>query len=182
MDAQLRTVESSKSADATYAVHPSQAQNSSGNGAGLNLPAIEQDLQMLVGEVLYLNKSEVETKKKFIDMGVDSVIGMELVTKLNQQYNLTMSATLLYDHSNIVELAKYIHDALAHRSDVEKVFMPSARAADDSLLLIPEDGNGTDALTTQLREVLKQVTSDALTVEAAEQLITRSLQNGSHTA
>jgi acyl transferase domain-containing protein len=150
------------------------------NGTGLNVQAIEQDLQAVVGEILYLNKGEVETTKKFIELGVDSVIGMELLTKLNQHYGLNMSATRLYDSPNVVELARYIHDALASRSDAESIFLPSA--ADDSRPVIPPDPNGTDSLTRQLREVLKQVTADALTVEAADQLITKSLQNGSHTA
>jgi acyl transferase domain-containing protein len=182
VDAQLRTVEPSRSAEAIYATHSPDGRSSRRNGTRLNLQAIEQDLQVLVGEILYLNKSEVDTTKKFIEMGVDSVIGMELVTRLNQNYNLNMSATRLYDYPNIVELAKYIHDALAHRSDVENIIPPSAHVTDDRSLLITQDSNATDSLTRQLREVLKQVTSDALTVEAAEQLITQSLQNGSHTA
>lgn len=177
---QRQTVESSRAVDAIYAAH-SYDQNSRRNGAGLDRQVIEQDLQMLVGEVLYLNKSEVETRKKFIEMGVDSVIGMEFVTKLNQQYNLNLSATRLYDYPNIVELAKYIHEALACRSDGENNLLQSARAADDSPL-IAQDANVTDSLTKQLRELLGQVSSDALTVEAAEQLITQSLQNGAHTA
>lgn len=177
-ETQRQTVESSRAVDAAH----SYDQNSRRNGTGLDRQVIEQDLQMLVAEVLYLNKSEVETRKKFIEMGVDSVIGMEFVTKLNQQYNLNLSATRLYDYPNIVELAKYIYEALACRSDGENDLVPSARAADDSPLLIAQDANVTDSLTKQLRELLEQVSSDALTLEAAEQLITQSLQNGSHTA
>ena len=146
-----------------------QDQNSKRNGTALNLEAIEQDLRMRVGEILYLNKSEVDTRKKFIDMGMDSVIGMELVSKLNQHYNLNMSATRLYDCPNIVELAKYIYDVLPRRSDVENI-------------PVAQEANGTDSLTKQLRDVLKQVTSDALTVEAAEQLIAQSFQTSSQTA
>lgn len=159
------------------------AHKSTGHTPELNLHTIEQDLQMLVGEVLYLDKGEVETRKKFIDMGMDSVIGMELVNKLNQRYSLKISATRLYDYPNIVELAKYVHDTLIHRGDGGKSPLRDAHAPDDkSVPATREPIRTTDSLTDQLRDVLKRVTADALTVDDAEQLIATTLGSLSQTA
>jgi polyketide synthase PksN len=142
------------------------------NGTGLNLQEIERDLKIHVSEALYLDESEIEIRKKFVDMGLDSIIGVELVNKLNQYYKLNISATRLYDYPNIVELAKFIHETLVDRSGGENISFPEAGPLGVKSLPSLNQANGSsDSVEEQVRGVLKQLSANALTLDDAEQLI-----------
>jgi polyketide synthase PksN len=148
------------------------------NEADLNLAAIERDVKKLVGEVLYLEGSEIDIRKKFVDMGLNSIIGVELVRELNERYGLNVRATRFYDHPNIVELAKFIHEAITGGSDGVKVFLPRAGTPNGELHLGLHSNNGAaDSIEEKVRDVLKQLTANDLTLDDAEQLFTNSFQS-----
>lgn len=74
---------------------------------------LQIELQQSLALALYLPLDEVDVDKSFIDLGLDSIVGVEWVHTLNKQYHLDISATKLYDFSNVVDLTSYIGQALA---------------------------------------------------------------------
>ncbi|MWV45370.1 SDR family NAD(P)-dependent oxidoreductase [Paenibacillus sp. HJL G12] len=82
-------------------------------GSGLKAAAVPSqvlidELAASLAEVLYMNPEEVEVDQNFIEMGLDSVVGVEWVKLLNKRYGTSIAATKIYDYTNVRELAGYV--------------------------------------------------------------------------
>jgi len=74
----------------------------------VNPSEIKQVLKEQLAEALYTEESEIAEDQKFVDLGLDSIVGVEWTTTINQTYNLNLKATKLYDYPTLLELAEYI--------------------------------------------------------------------------
>jgi aryl carrier-like protein len=50
--------------------------------------------------------------KKFIDMGLDSVLGVEWIGEINKQYGTSIGATKFYEYLTIREFAGFLEKEL----------------------------------------------------------------------
>ncbi|MGZ8250261.1 MAG: beta-ketoacyl synthase N-terminal-like domain-containing protein, partial [Methylomagnum sp.] len=80
-------------------------------------PAIDRaDIKAKIKErlagVIYLDPERIDDHKAFSDLGLDSVFMVEVVKKLNQALDLTLTTTQLYDHPSVGALTDYVHAAL----------------------------------------------------------------------
>jgi acyl carrier protein len=66
----------------------------------------------LVAEVLRLQRNEVAPRERLFDLGVDSLIAIELKNRLQNALNQTLSSTLLFDYPTIEALAHYLLEML----------------------------------------------------------------------
>ena len=78
-------------------------------GYEMELPVNNQEkclseLRNLLSETLLLEPAKVDISKKFLELGLDSILGMEYIHKINQKYNLNLRGTVLYEHSSLSEL------------------------------------------------------------------------------
>ncbi len=73
---------------------------------------VQIKLTKLVGDALYLSTDQISPNKSFSELGLDSVIGVELTRKINNEFGFDITATKLYDYSTIEALAIYITDAV----------------------------------------------------------------------
>ena len=65
-------------------------------------------LQKLLGETLLLKPALVDTNKKFLEQGLDSILGMEYIQKINGKYGLNLRGTVLYEHPTLIDLNIHI--------------------------------------------------------------------------
>uniref|UniRef100_UPI001C2F5675 SDR family NAD(P)-dependent oxidoreductase n=1 Tax=Paenibacillus sp. GbtcB18 TaxID=2824763 RepID=UPI001C2F5675 len=72
-----------------------------------------EDLSKTLAEVLYMNPDDVNIHGRFIDMGLDSVVGLEWMRAINAKYSLSLPATIIYDYPTIYELSKIIRTNIA---------------------------------------------------------------------
>jgi probable biosynthetic protein (TIGR04098 family) len=97
------TILSSKEIDKNYAVQDNhKAQHTT----------IQKELLTLVSELLYLEESEVDDTQTFVSLGLDSILGVELVKKINNKWQLSIPTSQIYSYPNIVELSDYIISSL----------------------------------------------------------------------
>ncbi|WP_455872390.1 beta-ketoacyl synthase N-terminal-like domain-containing protein [Serratia proteamaculans] len=61
-----------------------------------------------LAKALYMDVAEINFNKAFIDMGLDSIVAIEWVKAINEEFGVTISATKLYDYPTIVELAEFV--------------------------------------------------------------------------
>lgn len=115
------------------------------------------ELVVSLAEILYLQPSEIDPDRKFIDLGMDSVIGVEWLRILNKRYEVAIAATRLYDCSSIRELAAYLEKERTNRQPI-----------------IPD--NEPESLALTLEQVLEQVQNGTLDAGQADQLYRRFLQ------
>jgi len=78
----------------------------------LSKDMLQQQLQISLAEAIYMDTAEVDIEKSFVDLGLDSIIGVEWVNAINKQYGLAISATRVYDYSNVKELASFLEKEL----------------------------------------------------------------------
>jgi len=71
---------------------------------------IQKELVTSLAKALYLNPSDIDIDRQFVDMGLDSIVGVEWVQVINKTYELNLTATKVYDYPNICELAGFIEE------------------------------------------------------------------------
>jgi acyl carrier protein len=108
-------------------------------------PAIAEVLAGMLAEVLYMEPQDISFDETFIDLGLDSVIGVEWIKLVNRHFGVKLSATKIYDHPNVSAFARFLVGAVGATPEV--------------------------APPASLDDVLERVQSGSLTVEEAESLI-----------
>ncbi len=98
------------------------------SGPSAPLPALSPaQLQEMLAEtlaaVLYVEPSRLAPTRAFVDLGVDSILGVEFVRELSRLLRLDLAASTLYDHSTLEALARHLHGLLPDRevADVSRV-------------------------------------------------------------
>lgn len=66
------------------------------------------ELVTILAQVLECEFSDIVLDKSFAELGLDSILAMEFVQKINQNLSLTLKVSELYEHVNIKRLATYI--------------------------------------------------------------------------
>jgi polyketide synthase PksN len=69
---------------------------------------VEKELATSLAEALYMHVDDIDVNKKFIDMGLDSILGVEWVRAVNKQYGTSIPVTRVYDYPTIREFAGFV--------------------------------------------------------------------------
>ncbi|MFF0897345.1 SDR family NAD(P)-dependent oxidoreductase [Streptomyces sp. NPDC003278] len=107
--------------------------------------AIAVQLRQSLAHELELPASDVDDDVPFVELGLDSITGVTWTRKLNTTFGLALSATQVYSHPTVADLAAHVAACL-HGTDGES----AAPAADTT----PASGSAEDALTEWLRASL----------------------------
>jgi len=102
-----------------------------------------------------MNANDITPNEKFVDIGLDSITGVEWIQAVNRQYGTTLTATKVYDYPSIREFAGFLQKELNKKGGVlGKVAV-----------------NTSD--TYHLDDVLQQVQSGLLDIEQANELLSQ---------
>jgi acyl transferase domain-containing protein/acyl carrier protein len=82
---------------------------------GVDQDALKRSLRTSLAQALYLDEAAIDDDRSFVDLGLDSIVGVEWVKMINKAYGLEISATRVYDYSNIQALARFLQGELASR-------------------------------------------------------------------
>lgn len=74
---------------------------------------VEQMLTKALAAFLEIDEAHVDPDVHFADFGLDSILGAQLVKKLEAQTNIEIPPTVLFEHPTVAELAVFLGDALA---------------------------------------------------------------------
>ena len=80
---------------------------------------VQQRLRASLAAVLDMKPADVDVRKSFTELGLDSIIGVEWVKSINDQYGVTLAATQIYDYPNVKELAAFLAAALPAQRQIE---------------------------------------------------------------
>ncbi|MEM1168619.1 MAG: beta-ketoacyl synthase N-terminal-like domain-containing protein [Cyanobacteria bacterium P01_H01_bin.35] len=135
-----------------------------------DLSEIKQLLKEKLAEALYLDLSEIEEDQQFIDLGLDSIVGVEWITTINKTYNIDIKATKLYDYPTLLDLAEYIGKEISAQSGQvsSKVNKPPVKEAPKKENL---NSSKEDEMKQKLRSILNQVARNELTIQTANKMI-----------
>ena len=65
-----------------------------------------------IANVLYIDANSIDPREKFIDLGLDSIIGVELTKRINDQFAIEIAATDLYNYPAPDLLAGFVYEQL----------------------------------------------------------------------
>ncbi len=90
----------------------------------------------LVSDVLQLEREAVDPATGFFDLGMDSLMAVELRRRLEQEVGAGLPATLAMDHPNAEALADFLLDRLLGSDRETVVAAPKAAHADEAIAII----------------------------------------------
>ncbi|MCP5002909.1 MAG: hypothetical protein GY941_03015, partial [Planctomycetes bacterium] len=71
-------------------------------------------LKASLAKALYMKESDIDEGKPFIDMGLDSIVGVEWIKAINQEFKTNINATIVYDYPTIKELAYFLYKGISN--------------------------------------------------------------------
>lgn len=116
---------------------------------------VQEKLVSSLAAILLMEESELDIESPFIEMGLDSVIGVEWVQAINKQFGIKIPATRVYDHPNIPAFAKFIQEEMKRKAEISGV----------------EPSLATPLTALSLDEILEKVQQKSLDITEAERLI-----------
>jgi polyketide synthase PksJ len=73
-------------------------------GAALVAKALRQSL----ASALMLDEAEIDLDRPFVELGLDSIVGVEWVGTINAAHGLSLPATTVYDHPSLRDLSAFV--------------------------------------------------------------------------
>ncbi|WP_186019656.1 SDR family NAD(P)-dependent oxidoreductase [Burkholderia gladioli] len=73
-----------------------------------DLGDLQRELAKELGEMLMLDGAAIDADTPFIDLGLDSITGVEWVRKINSRHGLSLTAMQMYEHPTLRALAKLL--------------------------------------------------------------------------
>nr|WP_277608025.1 type I polyketide synthase [Streptomyces boncukensis] len=119
----------------------------------------------------------VRTDRGFLELGVDSLIGLELRDRLADLTGLDLPATMVFDHTSPTDLARYLHGEL-----VPEPVAASARALEelsrleDVLAAVDADDADRAKVGSRLRELVAWWSDSRLQADGAAGLETATAE------
>ncbi|MCX5214355.1 SDR family NAD(P)-dependent oxidoreductase [Kitasatospora sp. NBC_00240] len=74
---------------------------------------LRQELRAGLAEALYLPESDIDLNRNFIELGLDSIVGVEWIKTLNKKYGTALTAARLYDYPTVREFADFLQSEAA---------------------------------------------------------------------
>ena len=69
---------------------------------------ISSKLKSVFEQVLHIPYEDLDEEATFVDIGLDSISGVEAIRLINEEYKINLEAVVLYDYYNIEELSELI--------------------------------------------------------------------------
>ena len=132
-----------------------------------------KELRSSLAEVLYIDESDIDSDKKFIEMGLDSIIGVEWVKAINKQYGTSIPATKIYDYPSIREFAGFLEKQMNKCVPTQVAAKPEQPNQMAQVVLTPSASIPAGQSVAALEQVNSQ--SSSIPVELLEAELTASL-------
>ncbi|UAW64836.1 SDR family NAD(P)-dependent oxidoreductase [Mycoavidus sp. HKI] len=96
-----------------------------------SLKILQEELTKSLAEVLYLECTEIDTEYPFVELGLDSITGVEWAQSINQSFGLSLPVTRLYDYPTIRRLAEHLSPMVLSAQSAAVAHHPIAGNATD---------------------------------------------------
>ena len=79
-------------------------------------PEIHENLRVRIAEILYCQPEEVGDDATFQDLGLDSVLGADLIEHINSVYGLQEEVEAVYQKSTLAQLSTYVAEQVSAKA------------------------------------------------------------------
>jgi polyketide synthase PksN len=77
---------------------------------------LRQQLKVTLAAVLHIDSSIIDMDQPFVEFGLDSFLGAELVVAINKKYGTELSHLMVFDHPTVSELALFLAQEIEKRT------------------------------------------------------------------
>ncbi|MGC4809203.1 SDR family NAD(P)-dependent oxidoreductase [Micromonospora sp. DT228] len=95
------------------------------DGPDAQIAAIEEIIRENVARVVKLTSERIENDQPLRSLGIDSVMSLELRTRLERELGIQLSATLIWNHPTIREMAPFLAAKLGLSAEPEPPVAPT---------------------------------------------------------
>ncbi|MEV6410721.1 acyl carrier protein [Kribbella sp. NPDC051718] len=88
----------------------------SGMAVEVTTESIRHDLREELARILYCDVDEISDDDSFVELGLDSVLGLEFLVVLNSRLSLTENIDVVYDHPTLARLTDHVWGVLSARA------------------------------------------------------------------
>lgn len=81
--------------------------------ADVTTSAIRDELRTHLASILYCEIETIDDDQKFADMGLDSILGLELISMVNTKYGLEEMVDTVYQIPTVNQFADYVFGRIA---------------------------------------------------------------------
>ncbi|MGN8844966.1 phosphopantetheine-binding protein, partial [Niallia sp. HCP3S3_B10] len=82
------------------------------NNSGMTKEKLLKELSESLAEELYMEEEDIDLEKSFIELGLDSIVGVEWIHALNKKYKTSIKTTKIYQYPTLREFTTYMFDEL----------------------------------------------------------------------
>ncbi|SFS42465.1 PfaD family polyunsaturated fatty acid/polyketide biosynthesis protein [Marininema halotolerans] len=80
--------------------------------AKMDVKTLEKELAISLADALYMKQSDMDLDTHFVELGLDSIIGVEWIKSINQQYGTSITATKIYDYPTLRQFVLYVSEEM----------------------------------------------------------------------
>lgn len=94
-----------------------------------DLECLEKELLESLAEALATDVKGIDKSSNFVDMGLDSIIGVEWIHEINRRYGTGLTANMIYRYPTVRKFSQYLGEKIEEgRADGEKIKVLEAAA------------------------------------------------------
>lgn len=98
----------------------------------VGLEQIVQDVRAMIAEAIYMEPDEIDADAGFHELGIDSVISVDLIQRMNKRYHLQLNASFVYQYPTLMKLSEFICSRLsasptAAKSAIQRIPQPEKK-------------------------------------------------------
>ncbi|WP_340201869.1 beta-ketoacyl synthase N-terminal-like domain-containing protein [Ascidiimonas sp. W6] len=141
-------------------------------------------------QVLSLDPNTISLTKPFSSYGLDSIIGVELISRINEALGIVLKTIIIFDYPSIEQLTTYITDNFAEKIHTDEQPVLSETVDQDSLVTsenlfvtepvefeAKESTNTTQSLLESVQEIVLESISKTLTISIEEISLKKSFSS-----
>ncbi len=73
-----------------------------------------------LADVLYMDADDIDADDTFIDIGMDSITGLEWIKSVNKAYGTSLTVTKVYDYPTIRQFAAFLQKSSGQNRSLRK--------------------------------------------------------------
>ena len=143
--------------------------------ASESVPEIDLDdiiatVRNILSDELFVEKGDIGLDTSFHELGVDSVIGVDIVKKINQQYKIKMTAVKIYQYPTLGEMSQYIKNEISNMGSTGSAVVPSVNdnGSEKDVRTVQDEKAGNKGIDEIDTEFLVQSLAEELFIEPEE--------------
>ncbi|UII31931.1 SDR family NAD(P)-dependent oxidoreductase [Fulvivirga ulvae] len=87
-------------------------------------PAILAALKAMLAQELHMEESDIDEDSQFVDLGLDSIIGVTWIRKINEKYKIQINATKVYSYPNLKQFSSYVKELALQAGTITQAQAP----------------------------------------------------------